>query len=121
MKYGIDLPHAGEQATPDLIHRDAERADDLVWRSACARPNPLPAVSRSVAARARRDRSIHRVDISARIATLPAAARCRAVSLRRRINDALVGAIVHPRVERRRYGFYGQSPSEPATQAKIGV
>jgi hypothetical protein len=58
MKYGIHLPHAGEQATPALIRRDAERAEDLVWRSACAPPNPLSAVAQAVAARARRDRSI---------------------------------------------------------------
>nr|WP_294503062.1 hypothetical protein [uncultured Rhodopila sp.] len=37
MKYGIHLPHAGEQATPALIRRHAERAEDLgledVWVS----------------------------------------------------------------------------------------
>ena len=37
MKYGIHLPHAGEQATPALIRRHAERAEDLgledVWIS----------------------------------------------------------------------------------------
>ena len=37
MKYGIHLPHAGEQATPGLIRRHAERAEDLgledVWVS----------------------------------------------------------------------------------------
>src|SRR4051794_349645 len=37
VKYGIHLPHAGEQATPALIRRHAERAEDLglddVWVS----------------------------------------------------------------------------------------
>ena len=37
MKYGIHLPHAGEQATPALIRRHAERAEALgledVWVS----------------------------------------------------------------------------------------
>jgi probable F420-dependent oxidoreductase len=37
MKYGIHLPHAGDQATPALIRRHAERAEDLgledVWVS----------------------------------------------------------------------------------------
>jgi probable F420-dependent oxidoreductase len=37
MKYGIHLPHAGDQATPTLIRRHAERAEDLgledVWVS----------------------------------------------------------------------------------------
>ncbi len=37
MKFGIHLPHAGEQATPSLIRRHAERAEDLglddVWVS----------------------------------------------------------------------------------------
>jgi len=37
MRYGIHLPHAGEQATPALIRRHAERAEDLgvedVWVS----------------------------------------------------------------------------------------
>lgn len=37
MKYGIHLPHAGPQATPALIRRHAERAEDLglqdVWVS----------------------------------------------------------------------------------------
>ena len=37
MKYGIHLPHAGEQATPALICRHAERAEalglDAVWVS----------------------------------------------------------------------------------------
>lgn len=37
MKFGIHLPHAGEQATPDLIRRFAIRAEDLgfedVWVS----------------------------------------------------------------------------------------
>ncbi|MCX7381112.1 MAG: TIGR03619 family F420-dependent LLM class oxidoreductase [Alphaproteobacteria bacterium] len=37
MKFGIHLPHAGEQATPALIRRHAERAEDLgledVWVS----------------------------------------------------------------------------------------
>ena len=37
MKYGIHLPHAGEQAMPALIRRHAERAEDLgiedVWVS----------------------------------------------------------------------------------------
>ena len=37
MKYGIHLPHAGEQAVPALIRRHAERAEDLgiddVWVS----------------------------------------------------------------------------------------
>jgi hypothetical protein len=84
---GIHWPHAGEHATPALTRRHAERAEDLVWRSACAPPNPLSAVARAVAARARRDRSIHRADISARIATLHAAAGCPAVNVRRRKND----------------------------------
>ena len=37
MKFGIHLPHAGEQATPALIRRHAEKAEDLgiedVWVS----------------------------------------------------------------------------------------
>ncbi len=37
MKYGIHLPHAGDQATPALVRRHAERAEDLgledVWVS----------------------------------------------------------------------------------------
>src|SRR5919202_350736 len=37
MRYGIHLPHAGEQATPALVRRHAERAEDLglddVWVS----------------------------------------------------------------------------------------
>ena len=37
MKYGVHLPHAGEQATPTLVRRHAERADALgfedVWVS----------------------------------------------------------------------------------------
>ena len=37
MRYGIHLPHAGEQATPALIRRHAELAEDLglddVWVS----------------------------------------------------------------------------------------
>ena len=37
MRYGIHLPHAGEQAVPALIKRHAERAEDLgiddVWVS----------------------------------------------------------------------------------------
>jgi len=37
MKFGIHLPHAGEQATPALIRRHAERAEDLgledIWVS----------------------------------------------------------------------------------------
>ena len=37
MKYGVHLPHAGEQATPALVRRHAERADALgfedVWVS----------------------------------------------------------------------------------------
>ena len=37
MKYGIHFPHAGDQATPTLIRRHAERAEDLglddVWVS----------------------------------------------------------------------------------------
>lgn len=31
MKYGIRLPHVGEQAPPALMRRDAKRAEDLVW------------------------------------------------------------------------------------------
>jgi hypothetical protein len=43
MKYGIHLRHAGEQATPALIRRDAERAK---FGDQLARPQtrcpPLP-------------------------------------------------------------------------------